>query len=62
MKPGFVAQIWAKRRQQSDVLATAEKKRHLPKIELTDEEWAALRKSSELQRQLRAEEEKQARR
>lgn len=62
MKPGFVAQIWAKRRQQSGVLATAEKKRDLPRIELSDEELAVLRKSSELERQLRAEEEKQARR
>lgn len=47
------ANIWARRRQQSAALASAVKKRDMPLIELTPDEWEILRRADKMAREIR---------
>jgi hypothetical protein len=50
--------IWARRNAQAKALASATKKRDMPLIKLTDEEWDQLRRADALAREMRIAEEK----
>lgn len=53
MNPTLVDNIWRRRRHQTGTLAKATKKRELPEITLTPEEWNLLQEGAELEHKAR---------